>query len=140
MALLEERPGARVVARRERQVAEVVDRERRDPRVADLAGELDRLLEHGSRALVVARREDDRAEVAQRVRDEPPLAVAPGGVEGRLRRAGRRCVVALQQGVCGGGRVRPAQELRGVVAPVGEGVVETAARPLPGTRGRTRSG
>ncbi len=75
MALLEERPGARVVARRQREVAEVVDRERRDPRVADLARELDGLLEHVGRALAVARREDDRTEVAQRVRDEPRLVV-----------------------------------------------------------------
>ena len=102
--------GAGVVARRQREVAEVVDRERRDARVTDLAGERDRLLENLRRPRMVACREHDRAEVAQCIGDETGLASFAGSIEGGLGKRGGGCVVALQQGDRSGGGERAAKQ------------------------------
>ena len=105
-------PARSVVAGREREVAEVVERERGDPLVTDVARKRDGLLQHDGRPLLIAAREHDRTEVAERVGDEPELTGSPRRVERPLGERGRRPVVALEERNRRRGRLHAAQEQR----------------------------
>ena len=94
-ALLEQWSCTRVVADGEREIAEVVDRERGHPVVTRLAGETDGLLEHCACPHGVPGRKHDRTEVAVGVGDEPWLTRRLRGLECIVGEPARRLVVAL---------------------------------------------
>ena len=141
VALLEQRTGAHVVACREREVAEVVDRERRDSRVPDLPREGDGLLEHDGRARrgrrPRGRSRRDCSARSRRIAARRSRRAASSAASAKLVAAG---VVALEQRDRARRGQRTSPQERRLVACRRPEPRRAAAAPPRDARGRTRSG